>query len=207
MGHDRMTLLDQPRSLWLLLVCLYIVDLSGHLGASAAQPLGGCGEADARAVVQRFVDSFNRGDTEQLNLTLAPAQTFRWYSTDAPGEMIDPVARDRSNVLRYFEFRHKQHERLVVTSFDFVGKSGNLGNFSFELIRSADDGLKPTQYTGKGAIACQAASPTLAVWSMARRPDFPVQLVLGFSALLIGLAIASVILIWRIRHTRRAELL
>ena len=129
-----------------------------------------CNAAETRELVQRFINSFDRGDIRQLDQLVAGTNLFQWYSTDAPGQRIDPEARDRNSLIAYFEKRHEKHERLVLQSFSFNGISSGFGHFQFELSRSADDGLPPTAYVGKGAVDCSSPRPTLAVWSMARQP-------------------------------------
>lgn len=127
-----------------------------------------CGAATVHQVVRRFTDSFDRGDIGQLD-QLFSGSRFQWYSTDAPGQRIDPQARDRGSLMAYFAKRHQHHEQLKLESFAFNGISSGFGHFQFELSRSADDGLAPTPYAGKGAVDCSSPQPTLAVWSMARR--------------------------------------
>jgi hypothetical protein len=175
----------------------WFVGHSPILGATTLSAgFQGCGATEAKQTVQRFVDSFNLGDITQLDRIFAGSETFQWYSTDAPGQRIDPEARDRGKLMAYFQNRYQQHERLKLTAFTFVGNSGTFGNFGFELIRSADDGLSPTTYTGKGTIQCANLPPTLAVWSMARQPLMPIQLVIAVvvacALLLLGVTIALV---------------
>jgi hypothetical protein len=59
------------------------------------------------------------------------------------------------------------HERLNLEAFT-VHLSSTGGEFEFEVTRSADDGLAPTPYGGKGEVFCRANPHTLYVWAMGR---------------------------------------
>ncbi len=118
----------------------------------------------------RFLAAFGKGSVDKLD-KLVSSSGFGWWSTDSPGERIDPDARDRSTLMAYFAKRHAQHEQLLLKSFSFTGRSGNFGNFAFTLTRSADDGAPRVPYVGKGATDCSSKPLTLAVWSMARNPN------------------------------------
>jgi hypothetical protein len=163
-------------------------------------------DAGSRQLVESFVASFNSGDALQLDRLFAgPGHgLFEWYSTDAPGERINDVAKDRSSLMTYFAERHSHHERLELRSFHFIGTQGILGGFEFELIRSADDGLASTPYGGKGAFDCEQSPIRLVVWSMAREPflrsDVPLYLSL-IALLLIPLAAGGIAFYrWRRRE-------
>lgn len=125
----------------------------------------GCGAQDAQGLVEQFIANFNAGDVAGVDRLVAPPKTFQWYSTDGPGERLDPQARNRTSLLEYVAVRHTQHKRLELRRIQFNGVTGAFGNFEFDLIRTADD-LLPTAYSGKGAIDCTSRPPTLAVWSM-----------------------------------------
>lgn len=142
---------------------------AGAPGSPTPSTIETCNAAETGQVVQRFINSFDRGDIRELDQVVAGADLFQWYSTDAPGQRIDPGARDRDSLMAYFEKRHEEHERLLLKSFSFHGNSASLGNFGFELLRSADDRLPPTPYVGKGAMDCGKTPRTLVVWSMARQ--------------------------------------
>ena len=149
----------------LLLLCLPV----GAPTASAADAAT-CTDRGAGQFVRSFVDAFNRGDTQKLDQQVA-TQQFAWYSTDSPGKRINDEAYNRNTLMAYFATRHLQHEHLALESFRFNGTSPTgLGNFEFELTRSADDGLSSAPYGGKGAIDCGGVPNTLVVWSMAREP-------------------------------------
>jgi hypothetical protein len=135
--------------------------LADERGVSACEP------ESAAATVQVFADTFNAGDTIELDRLVAGTATFLWYSTDEPGQRFDPEARDRSNLMSYFAERHTNGERLELTSFQFNGNWGGYGNFEFDAIRSANDALAPTPYQGKGALDCATSPHTVVLWSMA----------------------------------------
>ena len=154
-----------------------------------------CNPAEARQLVQRFIDTFNSGDTTQLDLIWSKS-SFEWYSTDAPGKRINAEAYDRSNLMGYFAQRHAQHETLVLQSFRFNGNSAALAGFEFTLIRRAD-GLNRTPYVGKGAIYCSKSPRTIALWSMAQDPSpfAGIEWIRTLVALAAGLVIVAVVVL------------
>lgn len=126
--------------------------------------------AEVRQLVNRFVQAFNAGDQPTLQrLWTRSGHGFEWYSTDAPGQRIDPAGRDRASLGAYFAERHGHREALRLTSFQFNGNAASYGNFEYHLVRHADD-LSPTAYVGKGAALCTTMPRTIAVWSMASNP-------------------------------------
>jgi len=130
-----------------------------------------CTSAEVRQLVNRFVQAFNAGDQLALQRLWAQSgQGFDWYSTDAPGQRIDPAGRDRASLGAYFAERHTHRESLRLTSFQFNGNAASYGNFQYTLTRQADD-LPPTTYTGKGAAVCTTLPRTIGVWSMAKNPQ------------------------------------
>ncbi len=155
-----------------------------------------CNAAETGQLVQRFINSFDRGDIAQLDQLFAGADRFQWYSTDAPGQRIDAQARDRDSLIAYFEKRHEKHESLMLTSFSFNGNSASFSNFGFELVRSADDGLPPTPYVGKGAVDCAQTPGRLVVWSMARQPGRPG---ISFGVLIGAVLVVAVMVVVRAR--------
>ncbi|HEV1996667.1 MAG TPA: hypothetical protein VGR61_00865 [Candidatus Dormibacteraeota bacterium] len=101
---------------------------------------------------------------------LVSTGAFLWWSTDAPGQRLNSDARDRSTLIAYLADRHLHHDRLVLGSFQFNGRSASIGNFEFHLTRSANDAAPRTPYIGKGAIDCVDSPYALSGWSMARNP-------------------------------------
>jgi hypothetical protein len=142
-------------------------DTAGGTTLSDGQGALTCEPGSAADTVQLFVESFNAGETGELDRLVAGPKTFLWYSTDEPGQRWDPQARDRSSLMSYFANRHAHDERLELTRFQFNGNWGGYGNFEFDAVRSADDGLPSTPYQGKGALDCATTPQTVAVWSMA----------------------------------------
>lgn len=129
-----------------------------------------CTSAQVRQLVNRFVQAFNAGDQPTLQrLWTQSGHGFDWYSTDAPGQRIDPAGRDRASLGAYFAERHAHQETLRLTSFHFNGNAASYGNFQYTLARQADD-LPPTAYIGKGAAVCTTTPRRLGVWSMAKDP-------------------------------------
>ncbi|MEA2633683.1 MAG: hypothetical protein QOH92_450 [Chloroflexota bacterium] len=130
-------------------------------------------------------------------------QLFSWYSTDAPGERLNAEAEDRGTLMAYFAARHQQHERLALNSLDVTFTNDRAGGFVFSLTRSADDGLPPTRYGGKGEVQCAIRPISVGVWSMAPDPWSPIELLPKAAALiLLGAAIGTVLL-WRRRSAKR----
>lgn len=77
-----------------------------------------CTSAEVRQLVNRFVQAFNAGDQPTLQRPWAQSgHGFDWYSTDGPGQRIDPAGRDRASLGAYFAERHAHQETLRLTSF------------------------------------------------------------------------------------------
>jgi hypothetical protein len=161
-----------------------------------------CTVSDVREVVGRFIEAFNRGDLAQLD-QLVSDQLFSWYSTDAPGQRFDEEAKDRGTLIAYFAARHQQHERLALNSLDVGFTNDRAGGFTFSLTRSADDGLPPTRYGGKGEVQCANKPISLGVWSMARWQWSPIELLPLAAGLILVTAAIGALLLWRRRSTQR----
>jgi hypothetical protein len=180
------------------------------LAAATVTVLGGCGtspgtassvadgqactESSTRRVVDSFIEAFNKGDIARLDQLLPD---FLFYATDAPGEFSSSQPRSRSEVIAYFAQRHRVHERLNLESFGFHLESTGGGGFEFEVMRSADDGLAPTPYGGKGEAFCRTDPHTLILWAMGREAFLRVRLplyglvgALALAILAVGVAIA-----------------
>jgi hypothetical protein len=179
------------------------------MAGSVPEGMASCTASTSRQLVESFIRSFNKGDTAELDRLFSP-DVFEWYSTDAPGARVDKEAYDRAGLMAYFAERHREHEQLILESFQFNGQSagglGVVGNFEFELTRMAD-GLTPTSYGGNGVIACWSNPQTILRWSMGHEPFLRARLPLYGS--LAGLALAAlavglVILFRRRRTTTRA---
>ncbi len=150
-----------------------------------------CTESSTRQVVDSFIDAFNKGDVARLNDVLPD---FLFYATDPPGEFLSPEPRSRIEVMVYFARRHQLHERLNLESFGFHIASTGVGDFEFEVLRSADD-LAPTPYGGKGAVWCRIYPHGLILWAMgregylrARLPLYGLVATLALATLAVGVA-------------------
>ena len=187
-------------SSWLLLLLTGCQGIPGATAGSPGTP-DPCTPQAVRQVVERFIDAFNRGDLAQLDQLVADAE-FSGYSTDAPGPRFDAEALDRSTLMAYFAARHRQHERLVLNSVDVTFTSAREGGFGFRLTRSADDGLPPTAYSGKGQVQCTIMPISLDLWAMARFPWSPIELLPEAAALMLVAATIGAIV--RRRRRRRA---
>ena len=136
----------------------------------AAEEPALCTAEEVGALVDGFLAAFNAGDLNAVDSIFAREPEFEWYSTGAPGERLDPIARDRPSLGPYFAVRHAAGERLALRSVTFNGNttgSRTYGNFVYELERSASD-LTSTLFRGKGAALCYRTRPdTIIVWSMA----------------------------------------
>jgi hypothetical protein len=144
-----------------------------------------CTESSTRQVVDSFIDAFNKGDIARLDRLLPD---FLFYATDAPGEFSSSEPRSRSDLIAYITQRHQVHERLNLESFTSSSRSGD---FEFEVLRSADDGLTPTPYGGKGQVFCRTNPHTLYLWAMAREPYLRARLPLYGLVATLALAIIA----------------
>jgi hypothetical protein len=126
----------------------------------------GCTPAQTRALIVRFVSSFNRGDARTLNQVWDSKEWFKWYSVSSePGLRVRDASTRRATLLPYFAARHAAHERLVLTSVTINAYSLGYRNFLYTLTRSADDlPGGPVPYQGKGASSC--VTGRIDVWSM-----------------------------------------
>lgn len=132
----------------------------------AAEPAAA--SCEARPIVDRFVRAFNRGELDELDgLFAQETEGWSWYAVgDLAGRRSLAAAKNRLNLIAYFDQRHRRHESLRIV--DFKENSG--GNFQFVLIRRADDLAdgRPVRRLGKGRVICEAG--TLGVWSLGGRP-------------------------------------
>jgi hypothetical protein len=196
------------RRRWLILasgsVLVFLAGCQGVAGATSGSSgtSNPCTATDVHQVVNRFIDAFNRGDLAQLD-HLVSDQLFSWYSTDAPGQRFNAEAEDRGTLMAYFAARHQQHERLTLNSLDVGFTNDRAGGFAFSVTRSADDGLPPTRYGGKGEVQCAIKPISLSVWSMARWPWSPIELLPEAAAVILLIAAIGAILLWRRRSAKR----
>jgi hypothetical protein len=201
MGQARVVL-AMGRRFWLIVAsCTLLVLLAGCQAGATSTP-SQCTPQGVRQVVDRFIDAFNRGDIAQLD-GLVSSQQFAWYSTDAPGQRFNAAAYDRQNLMAYFTARHQHHEHLVLNSLDVTYTDARGAGFWFRLTRSADDGLPPTAYNGKGGVQCATVPMSLTGWAMDPLPWSPVELLPEAAALVLITAGIGGIVLWRRRTAGR----
>jgi hypothetical protein len=125
-------------------------------------PAGCNSPHDTAMLVSNFLDAFNRGDNRHLGRFFGP--DFMWYSITKPERNF--VAYSTGELLKYFEARHTQHERLQLASIDVRGPGWHGGvDLVYTLTRQADDlGSQRQALRGKGAVNCKDRS--IFVWSM-----------------------------------------
>lgn len=129
-----------------------------------------CDAAALEDVLSAFVRAYNRGDTRQLD-RLFSRQRFRWYASTGAGIRLPPEARKRGTLAEYFRERHRRRDHLILRSFRFNAyeRARNLGHFEFDGHRRANDFQDGgwVQMTGKGALDCSIAPPTISVMIVA----------------------------------------
>jgi hypothetical protein len=194
------------RRLWLTMayssLLLFLASCQGVLGTASGSPGTSCSTNNVRQVAEHFIDAFNRGDLVQLD-QLVSDQQFGGYSTDAPGQRLNAEAMDRSTLMAYFTARHQQHEHLMLNALDVTFTNDRQGGFSFQVTRSADDGVPPSRYSGKGGVQCATMPVSLIVWAMSPDPWSPIELLpVAAAAILVAAAIGA-ILLWRRRSAQR----
>jgi len=183
-------------------VLVFLAGCQGLATSGSPGTSNPCSTSDVHQVVHRFIDAFNRGDLVELD-HLVSDQLFVWYATDAPGERFNAEAKDRSTLIAYFAARHQQHERFALNSLDITFTNDRAGGFTFGVTRSADDGLPPSRYDGKGEVQCATRPISLAVWAMARQPWSPIELLPLAAAVILVIAAIGAILLWRRRSAKR----
>ena len=155
------------RAVALVTLALVLVPAAA-LGAEPPLDAEECASGESRALVVRFVAAFNARNLPALDRIFAPAKSFNWYSTGAPGTRLGPAAYDRSTLMAYFKARHRQGEKLRLVRFRGNGNSNGYAHFQFFIERRART-LAPTTYEGKGAAICAASGDTISVWSVGGR--------------------------------------
>lgn len=149
-----------------LTVAIFAAPVTTLAAKPAAEPAAP--SCEARPIVDRFVRAFNRGDLDELDSLFAQeSDGWSWYAVgDRAGRRSLVAAKNRLNLIAYFDQRHRQHESLRIV--DFNENSG--GNFDLALVRRADDLAdgRPVRRLGKGRVICE--NGTLGVWSLGGRP-------------------------------------
>lgn len=149
-------------------MAVIVTFLSAGTAGSSTPPGKGCNPPQTKALVNRFLDAFNRGDRNALNNSIWGGRLyFNWYAVTAnPGLRVDTESRRRDTLMSYFVVRHAAGERLLLTNFKLNGVTGGAyRNFEFQLLRSAND-MPGSQvaYVGKGASSC--VTGRLITWVM-----------------------------------------
>lgn len=95
----------------------FAVPLLALAAEPAAQPAAG--SCEARPVVDRFVRAFNRGDLDELDgLFAQEGEGWSWYSVgDRAGRRALEGAKNRLDLVVYFDSRRRQHESLRLVRF------------------------------------------------------------------------------------------
>lgn len=152
------------------LAAVALATVSGSVAQSAPASIArdgvSCGAVKARRTVGAFVTAFNNAEPGKLGGLFARAdEGFQWYAVNSDvGSRLDDAAKDRTTLLHYFADRHRHAERLALQQFAYVGYSLGKAEFTFRLLRSADD-LVSAIYEGKGAINCWGHGG-ISVWAM-----------------------------------------
>jgi hypothetical protein len=196
------------RRLWLTLASSsLLLVLAGCQGLSGdnsgpSGTLNQCTPQVVRPLVERFIDAFNQGDLARLDQLLA-IDRFVAYSTDAPGQRLNADAYSRDTLMAYLSARHRQHEHLLLNTLDVTYTDARGGGFWFRVTRSAEDGLPPTAYNGKGGFQCTTMPISVTLWAMDPLPWSPIDLLPEIAALLLVAAAIGIIVLWRRRKTSR----
>src|SRR6266516_3783657 len=126
-------------------------------GGLAARPISPvlCTRSMTATSVLEFVTAFNAGDQRRLSRVFVDASQFKWYSVTRTRQEHF-VTHGKAALLRYFADRHARKEGLAIMHFRFGTASRLGGNFSYRLLRWADDicDRRPEVYCGKGASGC-----------------------------------------------------
>ena len=128
-----------------------------------------CGPPQGALQVIRFIRAFNAGDTVALDRLVARPDWFKSYWVGGqPGARTDSNGMDRATLPTYFAERHAAGEQLALVSAHFSAKRDHNAylDFTFTLVRSANDLSQPVVYEGKGALACLAKGIPIGLWVM-----------------------------------------
>jgi hypothetical protein len=145
----------------------------GVLAISAAAVSSGAAEGAApscaaRPFVDDFVAALNAGDLARLDELFADESAgWVWYFVnDRAGQRLGDAAGRRDTLRIYFAARIRQREALRLVDF----RDGGNGNFTFVLIRRANDlrGGSPVTRAGKGWVSCETGK--LGVWGLGGAP-------------------------------------
>jgi len=152
------------RVVLVLALSLALVPTASSFNGALPGDVEDCAPGDAQRVVQRYVNAFNAWNVRALDRVFAPAASFNWFSTGAPGRRLGPAAYDRSTLMPYFRARHRAGERLRLVRFSGGGNANGYSHFQF--IERRARALRRTIYEGKGAAICAASGDSISVWSV-----------------------------------------
>ena len=152
------------RVVLVLALSLALVPTAASYGGELPADVEDCAPGDAQRVVQRYVNAFNARNLRALDRVFAPAASFNWFSTGAPGSRFGSAAKSRSTLMPYFRARHRAGEHLRLVRFR-GGNANGYSHFQFFIERRAR-ALRPTVYEGKGAAICAASGDSISVWSV-----------------------------------------
>jgi len=157
-----------------ILIALCVLAVSASFAALApaqeAPPQLACSEAAVRQMADRFISSFNRGNTSQLD-RLWSRPRFRSYSAAQARPVVrNHLVRSRSKLVGYFARRHGQGERLHLLTFKLSSRSRGHAQFEFTLQRLAPDlsAGHLLSYQGTGVVSCETVTNPLAAWTMSQ---------------------------------------
>jgi hypothetical protein len=130
-----------------------------------------CSVRGIGATLDRFFAAFNRGRKSLVSRFVAPAASFKWYSsTEGTQPRRHYVTRSRSEFLRYVVRRHGHHERLRLVMVDASsGAYPGAAAIHFVIQRTATDlppGLGGTLRIAEGKAELYCRTQRIYVWSM-----------------------------------------
>ena len=164
----------------LAVVCLAEAHADSRAGRGPDVPSDAvaCPVPVAKTALRNFIRTYNQGDTESLDGLFTERREFMWYSAGPPGERTGSRS-GRPGLLRYFEARHRLHDRLHLRRFGRVGKGHGVPyfesatHFGILLSRRVDgfNGGRWFRMTGsKGALVCERGVPKIFVMSLGGPP-------------------------------------
>jgi hypothetical protein len=147
---------------------------SSPLPASCAGPRG------VAALVLRFTDAFDRGDTRTLGRLFGRDFQSYWVGQEGRKGWGAVTFSQRRALFRYFARRHRARERLrplIVASYVEDPQYPGAAGISFWLERTANDlaraGIHHPLAHGKGIVDCRRKSVVRFGFGMPRDPPVP----------------------------------
>lgn len=129
-----------------------------------------CRATEARAIVQGFVEAFNRGDVDYLDRTWAQEPDFFWLFDGADAVQRSEVSEERAALPHYFRRRALLGDQLHLRDVRVGWQRGwhAAWGVAFELHRTSDQPGVTGRYHGKGAVTCGDEGQLLHAWTMGR---------------------------------------